>query len=383
VWRQFGERRVSIKVRGEATRQETIRTTVRGPVVNHMIPALDEQDQAPLSLRWVGAEHLDDMRALIAIGRAHDWAGFRHALRDWSVAVFNFIYADAAGNVGYQMAGRIPVRGQIRHGYRDAGNPADRWTGSIPFEALPHAYNPASGYLASANQRIVGADFPQPLYGAYSQGHRGVRIDAVFAEHQQAGPAETVALQNDVVSARAARLCPHILRHLDGATGNAASVAAILSGWDFRYTTDSIAATMFETLMAHWQRRVLAEHLPARLLDLTQQQTGIAATLLEQPGLDYFPQGTAAVLHDIAGQAVQALTDRLGADGDGWRWGRVHLAHWRHPAATPASAASLDIGPLPVDGGSHTVRNTGGEAPPHAAGSGAEYRIVVDFAQPA
>jgi penicillin amidase len=383
VWRQFGERRVSIKVRGEATRHETIRTTVRGPVVNHMIPALDEQDQAPLSLRWVGAEHLDDMRALIAIGRAHDWAGFRHALRDWSVAVFNFIYADAAGNVGYQMAGRIPVRGQIRHGYRDAGNPADRWTGSVPFEALPHAYNPAAGYLASANQRIVGADFPQPLYGAYSQGHRGVRIDAVFAEHQQAGPAETVALQNDVVSARAARLCPQILRHLDGATGNAASVAAILSDWDFRYTTDSIAATMFETLMAHWQRRVLAEHLPARLLDLTQQQTGIAATLLEQPGLDYFPQGTAAVLHDIAGQAVQALADRLGADRDGWRWARVHLAHWRHPAATPASAASLDIGPLPVDGGSHTVRNTGGEAPPHAAGSGAEYRIVVDFAQPA
>lgn len=382
VWRRFGERGVTIKVRGEADRPAVIRSTVRGPVVNHMVPVVDGKDQAPLSLRWVGAEHIDDMRALIAIGRAHDWAGFRHALRDWSVAVFNFIYADAAGNVGYQMAGRLPVRGQIRHGYRNAADPADRWLGSIAFDALPHAYNPASGYLASANQRIVGADFPQPIYGAYSQGHRGVRIDAVFAGEPQTGAAESVALQNDVHSARAARLCPHILRHLEGAGGAASEVAVILSGWDFRYATDSVAATTFETLMAHWQHRVLAEHVPTGLLDLTQQQTGVAAALLEQPGLVYFTQGTSAVLREMAGVTLSALTDRLGADRDLWRWGRVHLAHWRHPAATPANAGAFDIGPLPVDGGSHTVRNTGGEAPPHTAGSGAEYRIVVDFAFP-
>ena len=53
------------------------------------------------------------------------------------------------------------------------------------------------------------------------------------------------------------------------------------------------------------------------------------------------------------------------------------------PLSTPANEAAFDIGPAPVDGGSHTVRNTGGELPPHAASSGAEYRIVVDFAAPA
>ena len=60
----------------------------------------------------------------------------------------------------------------------------------------------------------------------------------------------------------------------------------------------------------------------------------------------------------------------------------MHLAHWRHPLSAPANAAAFDIGPAPVDGGSHTVRNTGGELPPHVATSGAEYRIVVDFAAP-
>ena len=38
----------------------------------------------------------------------------------------------------------------------------------------------------------------------------------------------------------------------------------------------SIAPTLFETFMALWQREVIGQHLPERLLDLTHQQTGLA-----------------------------------------------------------------------------------------------------------
>ncbi|NDC41785.1 MAG: protein DA1, partial [Chitinophagia bacterium] len=48
---------------------------------------------------------------------------FRANLRDWAGTVFNFVYADSKGNVGYQMAGRVPVRGRVTHGLRDANNP--------------------------------------------------------------------------------------------------------------------------------------------------------------------------------------------------------------------------------------------------------------------
>jgi len=337
----------------------------------------------PLSLRWVGAEHLDDLRASIAIARAKDWQGFRAAVSDWSVAVFNFVYADAAGNVGYQMAGRVPVRGRVVAGYRDADNPADRWRGHIPFAALPHEYNPGRGYVASANQRIVGPAFQPPIYGAYSQGHRGVRIDEAFAAHPASGRNETIMLQNDVRSTRATRMVPHVLGLLTGSDeADARLVAAMLEGWNGDYTLESTAATVFETLMFHWQRAVLARHLPARLLDLAQQQTGLAMALLEQPDRPYFEGGTRAALVAACGSAMAALRERLGEAPAEWRWGRVHVAHWRHPLSVPATAAAFDIGPAPVDGGSHTVRNTGGEQPPHGAASGAEYRIVVDFAAP-
>ena len=281
----FDERRVDIKVRGAAAHALTIRSTVRGPVVNALVPSLDAAGDPPLSLRWIGMEHMDDIRASIAITRARDWAGFRTALRDWSVAIFNFVYADARGHIGYQMAGRIPIRGRVVPGFRDANAAADQWQGTIPFDDLPHMYDPPSGYVASANQRIVPDDWKHPIYGAYSQGHRGVRLDQALGGRGAMDVAANVRLQNDVKNCRAERLCPHILRHL---AGEEATFSRVLADWDYRYSLTSIAPTLFEAFMALWQREVIGQHLPERLLDLTHQQTGLAAGLLEDPTIDYF-----------------------------------------------------------------------------------------------
>jgi penicillin amidase len=384
TWRTFTERNVTIPVRGAAPHPLVIRSTVRGPVVNDLITPVARDGDPPLSLRWVGAEHIDDLRAMIAVSRARDWPGFRDALRDWAIAVFNFAYADRAGNIGYQMAGRVPRRGRITHGFRDPANPADQWRDSIPFDDLPHSFNPARGFVASANQRIVEPDDVRPIYGAYSQGHRGVRIDQEFTADRVLDRAANVRLQNDVKNCRAERLCPHILRHLAGCRDPDAVIAVeTLTAWDYRYDLASSAATLFETFMTSWQRAVLAVHLPERLLDLTAQQTGLAVSLLEGAEPDYFASGAADAVRTAMKRAIAVLRDRLGFDAETWRWERVHIAHWRHPLSTPGLGTALDIGPAPVDGGSHTIRNTGGELPPHAASSGAEYRIVVDFAEPA
>lgn len=379
TWRAFDERHVSINVRGEAPRALTIRSTVRGPIVNALVPSLDPAGDPPLSLRWVGMEHMDDIRASIGVGRARDWNSFRAALRDWSVAIFNFVYADVNGHIGYQMCGRIPIRGRIVPGFRDANTAADQWQGYIPFDEMPHMYDPPSGYVASANQRIVPDDWPRPIYGAYSQGHRGVRLMQALGGRDRLDHAANVRLQNDVTNCRAERLCPHIVRHLASSGDAAASrVARVLGDWDYRYTLTSIAPALFEAFMALWQREVIGQHLSERLQDLTHQQTGLAASLLEDDSIDYFPDGAGPHVVAVAQRTLAALQSRLGNDDASWQWGRIHQAHWRHPVGD----AAFDVGPHEVDGGSHTLRNTGGELPPHAASSGAEYRIVVDFTAP-
>ncbi len=382
-WRAFDERAVSIKVRGQADRRVIIRSTVRGPIANALVPSIGAGGDPPMSLRWVGMEHLDDLRALIGLGRAKSWEAFRSVLRDWSVAVFNWIYADRAGHIGYQMAGRIPIRGRTWPGVREANNPLDRWTGYIPFEGLPTRHDPAGGTVASANQRIVPADYAWPIYGSYSQGHRGVRLEQAFGAEAKLGLSAHIALQNDVLNTRAERTIPHLLAALEGSRdADALAFAASMATWDCRYTLDSAAPTLFETFMALWNRAVQAEHLPGRLLDLTVQQTGLCTSVLEGALPGYFEGGLPPQVEATARQSIAALTARLGHDRAAWAWGCVHVAHWRHPLSAPATAPAFDIGPAPVDGGSHTLRNTGGELPPHHAASGAEYRIVVDFATP-
>jgi penicillin G amidase len=377
TWREFGERHVSIKVRGAPPHKLTIRSTVRGPIVNALVPSLGDDGDPPLALRWVGMEHMDDVRASIALSRARDWASFRNVLRDWAVAIFNFVYADANGHIGYQMAGRVPLRGRVVPSFRDANAAADQWHGYIAFDDLPNMYDPPSGYVASANQRIVPDDWRQPIYGAYSQGHRGVRLAQALGGRNALDVATNISLQNDVKNCRAERLCPHIVRHLDQVEA-ASFLRRTLNDWDYRHTSTSIAPTLFEAFMALWQREVISHHMPERLLDLTHQQTGLAAALLEDASIAYFADGTAKHVCAVAANTLDTLQAKLGSDQASWQWGRVHQAHWPHPIGDPA----FDIGPRELDGGSHTLRNTGGELPPHAASSGAEYRIVVDFAAP-
>jgi penicillin amidase len=381
TWRRFDERTVEVHVRGQAPVRHTQRSTVRGPIVNHVMPSVDASDP-PLALRWVGQEHLDDVRAAVAIGRAHDWDTFRSALRDWAVAVFNFVYADSSGRVGYQCAGRIPVRGRVKAGYRDANEPADAWRGYIPFEGLPHAVDPASGYVASANERVAPDDYPYALHGSFGAGHRAERLKHALDGDQPLDREACIALQNDITSTRAERLCPPLLELLAPAEHpDVVLLREALTGWDARYTTDSSAPTLFETFMEVWQERVALEHFPAELVPLVRGQGGAAARLIERGDLAWFRGDLQPELEAAARDALERLRRRYGADPATWQWGQVHQAHWRHPLSAPGREW-LDIGPAPVDGGPDTLRNTGAGQPAFAAAGGTEYRIVVDFAQP-
>jgi penicillin amidase len=387
TWREFEERIEEIPVRGQTSVRHVQQSTVRGPIVNHVVPAVNSGGDAPLSLRWVGQEHLDDMRATIAIGRATDWDTFRGALRDWSVPAFNFGYADKTGRVGYQCAGRVPIRGRLARGYRDANEPTDAWQGYIPFEALPHVVDPERGYVASANERVAPDDYPYALHGSFAAGHRAARLHQVLANSPSFDREQAIALQNDVKSCRAERLAPPLVEWL--ALADHPDVVVLreaLAAWDYRYTTNSPAPTLFETFMHVWQARVARErfaHGSEQLIALVQASGGVAAQLIER-GDDQLHWFTGDLRGEVAAavrDALERVRTRHGSSPADWQWGKVHQAHWRHPLS-PAGETSLDVGPASVDGGSDTLRNTGAGQPAFAAASGAEYRLIVDFAEP-
>jgi penicillin amidase len=165
-----------------------------------------------------------------------------------------------------------------------------------------------------------------------------------------------------------------------------ATLRDAMAAWDYRYTVDSSAPTLFETMMSVWQERVARERFAnghARLVELVHAAGGVAAQLIEQGDdhLRWFGDDMRGQVVAAAREALAQVRTRYGDNPTSWEWGKVHQAHWRHPLSTPGREL-LDVGPAPVDGGPDTLRNTGAGQPPFAAASGAEYRLIVDFAEP-
>ena len=372
-WVPFATRDVEIRVRGEAPRRHTIRRTDLGPVINDVTPSVAQGGDPPLSLRWVGAEHLDDLKASLAIQRAYDFASFRTALADWAMPSWNWICATADGEVGYQHAGRIPLRGRVVRGYRQANEPLDQWRGYLPFEVLPRMERPARGYVATANNRVAPDDYPYPLHGAFAGGNRALRIRQRLESVERVSPAYSRDLQNDVYLIRAARMVPAMVRALRDD-----ELAAILDGWDFRYTLDSPAPTIFEAINHRLVETIAAREFPRHLVPLARTVAQAAvARMVEAGELD-------AEVRAAALDAHEWLRRTLGADPAGWAWGRCHTMTFVHPLAAsfgPAFAEIANVGPRAIPGSADSVRNAAGAFDRgFQVVSGAEYRFLVDFA---
>jgi penicillin amidase len=385
-WIPFQTRQVEIGVRGEAPRRHAIRSTDLGPIVNATVQSVDEAGDPPLSLRWVGAEPLDDLRALLAVGRAADWPAFRAALSDWGLPVLNWVYADARGAIGYQCAGRVPLRGRAVRGYRDPADPADRWRGRVEYDALPRLDRPRRGYHHSANNRVAPDDHAAPLYGAWAGGNRATRIRELLEATERISPERSREIQHDLYLHRAARMAPPIARALL-ASGDAdlRRLGDLLGSWDHRYTLDTPAPTAFEAIAHHLAERVLAARLPARLAGLLHGGgVALAARLLEGEPIAWLSTTTLdAEVVAAARAALAGLRERFGDDPADWSWRRAHTIELAHPLAAgrPAFAEVANVGPAPLPGSSDTVRNAAGA---YERGfkvvSGAEYRLLVDFA---
>jgi len=186
-WERAQVVREEIKVRGrrEPVVEEVV-ITRHGPIISGLLTG----EAPPLALRWVGHQPSPMLQSL-RFNRARNWEEFVASLRSWSVPAQNMVYADVEGNIGYYMAGQVPIRAKGLGLVPVPGWTGEyEWTGYIPFEELPQAYNPPTGYIASANNKIVGEDYPYFLTLEPLPGYRARRIVDLI-EARGSSPART------------------------------------------------------------------------------------------------------------------------------------------------------------------------------------------------
>ena len=386
TWEPARELVEEIRVRGAATVRKTIRFSRNGPIVDDLLPSA-ARGTGPVALRWLGATECGWLTSLLALDRAKSVEEARAALRGWRVPTWSLVFADVEGHIGYQAAGQIPIRRVWERGYRPGWDSRHQWEGLIPFEGMPRLTDPARGFIATANNRPVPDDFPYPLAGTWSSGHRAKRIRQLIEAKPVLDRDDVIEMHQDTLSLRAVECLPRLLAWLRSWPDSqvdprvAASVAC-LETWDCRMEPDRVGAAIFAVFFPRFCRAVVDERFEGDAAELLGgAAAGLAAGLLSGDPLGWFAEGRreialARAFRDTLGE----LAERCGPDPASWTWGRLHQIHLRHVLSGRGElGALLDRGGVPVKGDGVTVCNTGYD-PNYLAPMGANYRLIAELA---
>jgi len=388
AWRVEEE---TIAVRGGSDQKIRIVRSHFGPVVTAETPFMNYRGQTPLVLRWTGFEEDDPLTGFQGLLKARDWGDFLAALENCRVPGENFFYADRAGQIGCKLAAAVPRRNfpdpllpsLLQPLAADSAAAADSlapggldpdWPGYVPYAQLPQIFQPASGWIANANNCVADTGGAFYISAYWEPDYRYLRIKAALDTIPRWDAERCRALQADLYCGHAAFFIPRLLNAIRPLTlpgGQPANLGRdLLAAWDFQETPSSVAATVYETTLLEFMRLTfvdeMGEDLYQRFLNLSHVNIRSLDRLIavndslwfddvRTPALETCDELLAAAY--LA--AIDSLTARYGSSPGLWSWGQVHTLTQRHLfSAYRPFQRFFTIGPSPSAGGNFTLNNS-------------------------
>ncbi len=258
--------RDTIRVRGEDPIIEETKMTRWGPVV-YTDSAHSHKD---LAMHWLAAEKAPEqsfyeLGAFLRLGRAKNHADYQEALKGYGAPAQNFVFASRDGDIALQVNGRFPLKAEGQGKFVQNGNrSAQAWAGYIPMDQVPQAKNPPRGFVASANQRSTGADYPY-YYNGFFDDYRGRYINRVLEQAEGWTPQDMMALQQDSRSLFPEELLPLMLEKLprSGLSDTARQAVNLLEDWDYTFEAGKAAPVLFQEWYRHFYHMTFDELLAA------------------------------------------------------------------------------------------------------------------------
>jgi penicillin amidase len=380
AWRPI-ESRVEVYrgPKGETLAVDTVYYTFRGP--------LRRVRDRWLSMRWTVLEAGREAAGFIEGARARTAREFEDAMAgSYRAPAQNMLAADRGGHIAIRSTGRYPIRAHNGSVALDGTSSANDWKSDLPVEKWPQAFDPAQGYLASANQQPVDPRAVDFWFGGSYDPWRALRINALLRADSAVTVDDMRRFQTDPGSARADFYVPYFLsaaqRVAERGSGPSRTVLAeaarTLSRWDRRYTLGNTGAVLFEAALREAALRTWDELASSNGVRGVTPSSAVFARLMHDSASAWWDERSTPQVEDrdyiLASSLVTAFLatrQRYGTPGDtGWRWSNVHKVNIPHLLRLPALSA---LG-LPVDGGPGTL------SPIAIGGSnGPSWRMVVDL----
>jgi penicillin amidase len=361
-----------IKVKGGEAEALRIRETIWGPVLED-----DPDPERMFAVSWIG--HVTDGVSLDHL-RLETATSVEQALRianEVEMPPQNFVVGDADGNIGWTIAGRIPVR----EGY-DPMLPADwsesgGWTGWVAPGDYPRIVNPDSGRIWTANARVAdGAALDIIGDGGYDLGARAQQIrDGLFAV-DSFSPQDMLAIQLDDRAVFLSRWRDLLLETLDADDvthhPDRAGYRELVEDWIPRAATASVGYRLVRAfrvevrnrVFAMLMRPVFAKYGEDVELRMSNQFEGALWTLVNERPPHLLTRDYES-WHELLVAAIDTNIEFYRENYDSGleyrTWGERNTAAIRHPlsSAVPMLAEWLDMPADPLPGDSNLPRAQG------------------------
>jgi penicillin amidase len=389
-WSDLERRSETIGVRGRAPETFEVAETRHGPLLRALElgdPLIDAY-----ALSWTGDAEESGIDGHLALHRARDWPEFRAALARIPAPLATYLYADADGQIGRQVAGRLPVR-EVQTGMLPVPgrSPYYDWRGFVPFEALPSEVGAQLDAIV-ASTRGEAAEFPAPVVWLWQNGGGAERLRTHLRHGERLDLAELLALQSERHSARGVRLVQRLLRGVEPRTEGARRVRERLLTWDGSTDVDAEGAALFHAFRQRLTRRLLERRFanrPQLWLEVARAEP-VPGVALER----FVDRATRREDPELVARALDETWNWLGVhlspNPRKWRWGELHRLLFSHGFARQGRGLlawvgrRLGRGPFPVPGDADSVWTMHHrDLPTQQVAVGPAFRYAIDLADPA
>ncbi|MEH6631900.1 MAG: penicillin acylase family protein [Halopseudomonas aestusnigri] len=389
-YQKFETRTEIIQVKDGPDVEVTIRKSRHGPIISSVIGQQQHSNQlVQLSLGWAALRE-DDLtaQAMFDINRSKSWIDFEKAVRNFHSPQQTLVMADTTGNIALTASGRIPIRttGTGTHPVPGWVRAYD-WQRFIPQNELPTSINPVGGKLVTANNRLVGPDYPYLITKDWPKSYRARRIHQLIDSKEKLSVEDNLEIQTDTLSLASLELLPLLLQTK---TNNAETekVLTVLSKWDGKMNINSIEPVLFHSWL-YWLNRTAFGNLPTDASSFQSPDVLRLKSLIEANPENWCKYGERLA---IEGNCVAQMTetlDRVISNSNDLsvipNWGEIHKAHFEHPIFDKIpllnQVLKLEIaspgGHDTINRGSPSLRNGNQQLFPNVHGP--SYRAVYDL----
>ncbi len=404
-WRPLGVRREMIEIRDSAYVILHVQSTHRGPIVSEAYDSIRASSDA-ISFQWLAHRKNESVRAILGMNLASNWTEFREATRFFQAPGQNVVYADVDGHIAYQCMSGIPIRRNGNGiGLQDGTTDQYDWRGTVPFDELPYALDPPTGFLASANNKVAGDGSHRYVGNYWEHPSRAKRIVEFLSRREVFSTDDFKQLQGDEYSHHAAEVLPYVLaacendslfRKPEAGSSVPYETYLFLKHWDRRMDRGSrgaaIFSVFFQKLIRHTYGDEMGENLYEAFLRFGAIPFRVTTRLLDNRTSSWWDDQRTDVREDREGiirrslvEAMADLTGRISPEPAAWTWEKLHTVTIEHPIGKQKPMDHLfNVGPVPVGGSSNTVNKTQYNLSDSTFKTvwGVSMRRIVDLADP-